>query len=219
MHEPILGGLRHAAIQAEIFGADAALAGVWQDLVEGTQRVNDAFFMGDRCFLVLAATRGTVCTLAGRRRVVLERLLSGQSAKCVAFELSVALSTVSQDAKLGLGQLGFDRTAGRVHPLLVMSARAASSTAPASSVRAALFTHEDETYRVIGALRPDKRLGPILPPAELAVVRGLVEGRNYKEIAKIRGTSARTVANQLAAAFKKLGVSGRCCLLEHLTRA
>jgi hypothetical protein len=47
-------------------------------------------------------------------------------------------------------------------------------------------------------------------------VRGLLEGRNYLEIAKKRGTSTRTVANQLAAAFRRLGVSGRASLLNHI---
>lgn len=173
MHESFLSDLRSAAVQAERFGAEAALDCVWQDLVQGTQRVTDAFFTEDRCFLVLAAAGATAGVLAGRRRHVLEKLLGGQNAKSLAFELGVALSTISQDAKLGLGQLGFARTAGRAHPLLVMSARASSSPAPSSSGRAGWFTHAHETYRVVGAQRPDEHLGPILPPAEFAVVRGL----------------------------------------------
>jgi len=218
MSEPSLDGVRSAAVSAERIGAEAALSSVWQDLIDGRLRVSDAFFTRDRCFLVLVVPRGAVCTLSGRRRLVLEKLLSGQNGKELSFELGVALSTISQDAKLALSQLGFDRTAGRVHPLLAMSARA-SMSGSLSHGRAGWFGHANETYRVVGALRPDQQLGPVLPPAELAVVRGLVEGRNYKEIAESRGTSTRTVANQLAAAFRRLGVSGRCRLLDLLTRS
>jgi DNA-binding NarL/FixJ family response regulator len=219
MAELSLDGLRSAAICCERSGEQVLLASVWQDLVDGRQRVEDGFFTRERCFLLLSLTQGTVCALSGRRRHVLEKLASGQSAKALAYDLDVSVSTVSQDAKLGLGQLGFDRTAGRMHPLLVMSARASVRPASASSGRARWFNYANETFRVIGAPRPDDRLGPILPPAELAVLRALVEGRNYREIAKGRGTSTRTVANQLAAAFRRLGVSGRGHLLEHLTNA
>ena len=69
---------------------------------------------------------------------------------------------------------------------------------------------------MIATARPEARLAPVWSPAEFAVVRGLLEGRNYLEIAKTRGTSTRTVANQLAAAFRRLGVSGRGSLLNHV---
>lgn len=46
----------------------------------------------------------------------------------------------------------------------------------------------------------------------LAVARGLSNG----QIAKARGASARTIANQLAAIMKKLGVSSRVELAAQL---
>jgi DNA-binding NarL/FixJ family response regulator len=41
----------------------------------------------------------------------------------------------------------------------------------------------------------------------------LLEGCPYSEIARQRNTSVRTVANQVAAAFTRLHVSGRAQLL------
>lgn len=38
----------------------------------------------------------------------------------------------------------------------------------------------------------------------------------YSEIARRRGTSTRTIANQLSAAFRRHGVSGRCELILRL---
>jgi DNA-binding NarL/FixJ family response regulator len=44
----------------------------------------------------------------------------------------------------------------------------------------------------------------------------LLEGSSHAQISSERGTSARTVANQLATAFRKLGVSGRGQLVDRL---
>jgi DNA-binding NarL/FixJ family response regulator len=48
-----------------------------------------------------------------------------------------------------------------------------------------------------------------LTPAERAVTSLLLGGLSNAEIAAKRGTSERTVANQIAAIFRKLGVSSR----------
>jgi len=63
-----------------------------------------------------------------------------------------------------------------------------------------------------------------LSVAEREVVALALEGRSNLEIAGARGTSARTVANQLASIFRKLAVGSRaelarlCALAPHSTR-
>ncbi len=64
--------------------------------------------------------------------------------------------------------------------------------------------------------RPDVRFPASLSLGEAAVVRQLIGGATHAEIARRRGTSSRTVANQLATAFQKLRVSGRAALTAHL---
>ena len=49
--------------------------------------------------------------------------------------------------------------------------------------------------------------------AESNVLQELLEGRTNKEIAAKRSSSVRTVANQVATIFRKLGVSSRSELL------
>lgn len=50
-------------------------------------------------------------------------------------------------------------------------------------------------------------------------IAGLVmTGRSNAEIAKLRGTSPRTVANQVAALFETLGVGSRAQLVRRLAR-
>jgi DNA-binding CsgD family transcriptional regulator len=48
-----------------------------------------------------------------------------------------------------------------------------------------------------------------LTPSERAVVALAVAGRSNGAIAAERGSSPRTIANQLATAYQKLGLSGR----------
>jgi DNA-binding CsgD family transcriptional regulator len=48
-----------------------------------------------------------------------------------------------------------------------------------------------------------------LTEAERDIVGRVLEGRSNAAIARARGTSARTVANQLAGVFRKLGVQSR----------
>jgi DNA-binding CsgD family transcriptional regulator len=57
-------------------------------------------------------------------------------------------------------------------------------------------------------VRPTE-LPPVLTAAERAVVEAMLSGKTNPEIARARGTSTRTVANQIANAFQKLEVSSR----------
>lgn len=57
-----------------------------------------------------------------------------------------------------------------------------------------------------------------LTPAETAVVALAIEGYSNDEIGRVRGCSARTVANQLAAVYVKTGVSGRRALRDFVRR-
>ncbi len=46
-----------------------------------------------------------------------------------------------------------------------------------------------------------------------------IEGYSNNDIGRVRGCSARTVANQLAAVYVKTGVSGRRALRDFIRRA
>ena len=55
-----------------------------------------------------------------------------------------------------------------------------------------------------------------LTPAERAIVELLRTGASSSQIARARGTSPRTVANQLASMYRKMGVASRQELLARL---
>jgi DNA-binding CsgD family transcriptional regulator len=58
-----------------------------------------------------------------------------------------------------------------------------------------------------------------LTGAELQVAAALVEGASNQQIAIARGSSVRTVANQVASIFRKLGVRSRADLAATAARA
>ena len=59
-------------------------------------------------------------------------------------------------------------------------------------------------------------LPSVLSPSEQAVARALIAGSSNAEIAKLRHTSIKTVANQLYAMYRKLGVANREELVARL---
>lgn len=68
---------------------------------------------------------------------------------------------------------------------------------------------DDEVFVVISSpIGPGGELAA-LTGAERDVVRQILRGDSNKQIAERRGTAVRTVANQIAAIFAKLGIASR----------
>jgi DNA-binding CsgD family transcriptional regulator len=57
-----------------------------------------------------------------------------------------------------------------------------------------------------------------LTPAERAVARLAAAGSSNADIGRARGSSARTIANQLASIYRKVGVGSRAELIALLGR-
>jgi DNA-binding NarL/FixJ family response regulator len=192
------------------------LRDIWQQLINGEARVVDSFFTDDRCYIVIAPGNTSEAPLAGRRLEILQGILCGRDQKTVAIDLELAPSTVALNARLGLEALGVFERPSRVHPLLMLVAKAASR--PDVQCNGVLSSYHDagEKCRVVSVERPEHTLRRVLPPAELSVIERLVEGLCYQEIARHRGTSTRTIANQITAVFRRMRVSGRNDMLQRL---
>lgn len=77
------------------------------------------------------------------------------------------------------------------------------------TTRVSRLNHNGERYLVCSyALRRPVSFGD-LTPAELVVAECVLEGFDVRRIARQRRVSERTVANQLARIYRKLGVSSR----------
>jgi DNA-binding NarL/FixJ family response regulator len=157
---------------------------------------------------VLAFEAGHV-PLGRRELAVLAASESGAANKMVAIEQSLACSTVSEALNAALGKVGFK---GRAEFLRVMAYLRSGSP----SVRLVGTSESCWLFVPLEAQAPD----PSLTSAERQVVEHVLSGRSNAAIARARSTSSRTVANQLAAIYRKLGVSSRWelaarCSLAH----
>lgn len=209
--------IRIAAIAADANStSEISATDVWRELTRGECWVVLELFTEERCYLVLASRRDDVTqSMEGRRLEILQAVLGGLPQNNVAIDLSLAPSTVALNSRLGLEAFGVSGKPSRAHPLLMLAARAASEPSLAWA-RCSTFAINEHQLRVVSAPRPDTHLKRTLPPAELAVIRRLVEGSTYAQIAEERGTSTRTIANQITAVFRRLRVSGRNELLQRL---
>jgi DNA-binding CsgD family transcriptional regulator len=84
--------------------------------------------------------------------------------------------------------------------------------------RVSHFALGGEDFLVVSFAAPETRLPESLTPCEREVALLVLQGASNAEIAKRRGTSPRTVANQMASMFRKLGVGSRVELVKLLQR-
>jgi DNA-binding NarL/FixJ family response regulator len=149
--------------------------------------------------------------LSGRERCVIERLIGGSSQKTVSFDLGVALTTVSVHLRVALDKLGIRRWEHAVLAGAIIMAGGA--TAVENGWGGTLGT--DEQLAIAKVELFPKALSE-LTLAEREVTLLVVDGLTNAEIGVQRNSSPRTVANQIAAVFRKLGVHGRLELILRL---
>jgi DNA-binding CsgD family transcriptional regulator len=78
---------------------------------------------------------------------------------------------------------------------------------PARDLQASVIELGSGSYILLSFFRDDSEA--VLTDAERQVALAILAGRSNAEIARIRGTSPRTIANQVAHIFRKLGVKSR----------
>jgi DNA-binding CsgD family transcriptional regulator len=84
-------------------------------------------------------------------------------------------------------------------------------------VRATDLASGDERYVVISHPLPEGHASKGLTDAESAVLVLVLRGLSTEVIAKMRGTSSRTIANQLGSIYRKHGVRSRVELAAALS--
>ena len=214
-----LATLRHLAAERDAGVSQTFdLARLWLELCRGTWRFRDTFPTENRYIALIEepSARFPQPLKAGKLGV-LKRVLLGETPKAVAIELRMGLSSVAaaiQDCLLGMGIPG---RLSQASVLLTIAACAAHR--PGRSPALGRLSRVDlagQAYWVVSVARPDLDFPVHLSDAEAAVVRELVAGRSHAQISRSRATSRRTVANQLATVFRKLGVSGRGAVVHRL---
>jgi DNA-binding CsgD family transcriptional regulator len=184
------------------------LADLWRALKDGRVFVTGTSCQDGRCFATLSTTPDGRRTPRTADLTALERVLSGELNKAVAIDLGISASTLSLQCSKALRAIAAETLVSRVSIVLVMAALAARGwPLPHARVDQRAATGSTVSFELPGA-----RLMGRLTGVETEVLRLTIEGKSHAEIARGRGTSRRTVANQLAAIFRKLGVSGRAAL-------
>lgn len=190
---------------------------LWDALTSGEHKIVETFFdeHSSRFLLCRNDDRRRI-GLSPRRRRILRRALLEVDRKVVAAELGLAESTVHAILKQCLLFLGLSCAPGQVPALLVLAARAATDPTPTAGRWSRPRLPGSSALSIASAPRPEGVLRPLLSVAEYEVLTHLLEGKSYAQIAQLRRTAVRTVANQVAASFRLLEVSGRSHLLRQL---
>ena len=154
-----------------------------------------------------------------RSLAMLEGALEGTNQKVLALDFGVSHATVTAVLKRALQRLGIPAAPSRVPLLVSLLAQSATNPLAARALQCVSVTTPTRTYQLVSWEQTRSSWESVLSPAELAVVLLRAEGRTHAQIAALRRTSPRTVANQLGAAFRRLGLSGRPSLLADFAQA
>lgn len=186
---------------------------LWLDLVSGGLEIVQASAEPRRSILILKARTQPGRPLGARAQGMLERTLLGDRRKVIAYETNVSPSTLAVILKESLASLGLRCRPSDVPSSLVMLAHAACGASEPVGTFIGQCENEGHRITVLTHLFDDSVLRG-LSPSERAVMSLLASGRSCVDIAARRNRSCRTVINQIAAACRRLGVSGRLDLLH-----
>lgn len=200
----------HQLVRRSAGCGDAGMASAhWEALVHGRWSMLDRFDADGRRFVVAVSNEppcGDPRGLTPRERQVAEFAGQGKAAKEIAFLLGVTEAAVGN-------------CLARVqHKLGLRSPVELAAFFAHDGLRRALAEVAVARERLLVGSYPllDLRMAGCLSLAERAVVAQLMAGASCAVIAGLRGTSRRTVANQLQSAYRKLGVRSRAELAVRL---
>jgi len=180
--------------------------------LEGRLRLEGVARLDSGLTLRVRRQEATPKPTPAKERRVLSLLVEGASQKQIAYELGVSPPAVSICVRNLLEKLVLDQTLHLI--LLVRAVDGISETRLMETSRLDTSFGPDEFALHVA---PDPDAVARLTLAELDVTLAVLEGQTNSMIATHRRTSLRTVVNQLAAVFRKLGVSGRLELVSRLT--
>lgn len=214
----------HPFVREERIAADRestsylALAAVWMSLASGDLAIKDEFCDEERCYLVLAPRSGGLSEPTRHESIeVFRRILVQGSEKVVSLDMALSAATIACRGKRATTWMGLSCRVLNA-PLLVAAAAWAFTERSSANARCVQRGHGPERELCVSLARPETRLQGQLSPASLQVLKSFVAGKDRSRIALERGTSQRTVANQLSVAFGALRVSGRLDVLRKLAK-
>jgi DNA-binding NarL/FixJ family response regulator len=186
----VLFAAQHVALQASGFAALSEAACEVLGLVELVESAQEA--ESSARARLHDAREDVSKSLSRRELAVVELAARGYANKHIAFELGIAERTASTYLARSKVKL---RVGSRVELICLVRAAGRGSFPVPRTQRAARLTE-----------------------AEQAVIAGILQGKTNARMARERERSVRTIANQVAAAFRKLCVHSRSELAAALAR-
>lgn len=199
LHGPVCDRLREA-VQKRESERDSAMSSqaMWSDLVDGRWTLVDHFeASGRRVVLALrnAASGQSLSRLTARESSALNDARLGKSNKEIALTMNLSQSSVTRLLESAARKLN-----ATLADLLQFGA--------ADTVRCRSLAFGETSLLMIAPATVDGWRAA-LTESEADVVAAALRGYSNRDIAALRGRSMRTVINQLASAFEKLGVQSR----------
>jgi DNA-binding CsgD family transcriptional regulator len=190
----------------------------YANFLRGGIEVVRVFQSGDQYHAIIRLrSTDEILELSSMERRSLALILSGRNRKEAAHELGLSPSTLSGKLQSALKRRGLDRIEGAVLVTAALERRSARPEGGVADATAQTRTRPIPCMTLSG--RFDTEALRALTKAERDVALLIVEGCCNAEIAARRhGRSTRTVANQVAAIFRKLRVQTRLDLVRRLTR-
>jgi DNA-binding CsgD family transcriptional regulator len=199
----------------QAFSNPLAPAALWEELVRGRARVHDHYFDQEWMALRIVSVDKKVA-LSNLSQTILNQTFSARAQKVVSIQRGIAPSTVTGALRRALSHLGLECAPSRMPVLLQIIAEAGLIGAPVPNVVSVEQRVDTHLYTTILLHDPSAWLLARLSAGEAAVTRLRLHGTSLEAISSSRGRAVRTIANQLAAAYRKLHVSSRSDLLAML---
>lgn len=208
-------------------------ATVWFALVGGRWSVVDHFERDGRRYFVAQQNEPAevhVRALSAREHAIAHLVAVGSPNKFIAYSLGLAISTIATHLAAAKRKLGVTSRLELISLLTAFRPTRERTSSADAVVRRPLMSSSDGTVHVLEpelagtsyiaiSLASERRLADPLSPVEREIVNDVLAGLSNLEIATKRERSARTIANQLASIFRKLGVGSRFELTAQLTGA
>ncbi len=175
---------------------------LWTALVDGRWTLLEHFDRDGRRYFVARRNEPQVhevLALGPRERQIVAYAARGHSVKLIAYELGLSSPTISEHLTSAMAKLGVANRGELSRVFATASDVTERGLAPIGV----------EDVAVTGADVVRSGDARVLTDTERAIVTLVLDGATNAAIATHRGTSVRTVANQVARVFKKLRVGSR----------
>lgn len=209
MTDTIDAGFGSSGFEPQFFypGQHITLRDLWLRFAQGEFRIKHASHAQGRCLVYLMRNTTPGPFITALEWQTSERILCGDLAKVIADEFQISCSTVCVYGQSVFAALCDRAAAARARAFLVLCACASRHNLHTTATIEGVAECGD--VAMSAKLGNEAAIKARLSRAEYEIVQAVVGGKASEEISRERKTSRRTIANQLNAIYRKLGISGR----------